>query len=74
MVTIYLVTFADGAAITLPVSAMSTQEYRLANGGKSNLDLVREQLQKHYPKKRAVKIRRGLTGEVIWEEESCHKS
>lgn len=49
------------------LSVMATEEYRLANGGKSNLDLILEKIKKDFPNRKLTKLVRTTTGQVVWE-------
>jgi hypothetical protein len=66
--TFYDVFFNDGGKERITVAAMSTEQYRLANGGKSNADLALDQVREKFPNRYPVKIVRVTTGQVIWHK------
>ncbi len=69
--TFYTMLFADGGEEILTLSAMSTEKFRIANGGKSNKDLALEQISEKWPDRVAVKLIRTMTRETIWSENNA---
>jgi hypothetical protein len=65
--TFYQVHFDDGTNTRMALNTMSTEEFRLANGGKSNKTLALEQAKQQFPKRNITKITRTATGETIWK-------
>jgi hypothetical protein len=66
--TFYTIYFEDGGEEQLVLSTMSTEAFRLAHGGETNVALALKQAKLTWPKRKPCKLVRKLTNKVVWKK------